>query len=68
MRTTLKCFSLIYKFKLTRDTKSMLNPYNAKNREVLNENYNIQLPLIEKKRTHKVNLCCKCFICDAKNK
>jgi hypothetical protein len=47
------CF--ISKFKLTRDTKSMLNPYNTKNREVLNENYNIQLPLIEKKRTYKVN-------------
>lgn len=51
----------ISKFKLTRDTKSMLNPYNAKNREVLNENYNIQLPLIEKKRTHKVNLVANFF-------
>lgn len=42
------------KVKASRDTKFLFNPENSKNREALNENYSIQLPLIEKKTAVKV--------------
>lgn len=40
--------------KLTRESKALLNPFNAKNRELVNENFNIQLPLIEQRKAFRV--------------
>lgn len=43
------------RMKLSRDTKALLNPFNEKNRELINENYNIQLPLIEQRKGFRVS-------------
>jgi hypothetical protein len=40
--------------KISRETRALFNPENTKNRFALNENYNIQLPLIEKRGSVKV--------------
>jgi hypothetical protein len=40
--------------KLTRENRALLNPFNAKNRDMLNDNFNIQLPLIEQRKAFKV--------------
>ena len=42
--------------KLSRETKALLNPFNEKNRELINENYNIQLPLIEQRKGFRVSI------------
>jgi hypothetical protein len=42
--------------KVARETKALFNPENTRNRMALNENYNIQLPLIEKRGSYKVNM------------
>ncbi len=40
--------------KVVQETKALFNPENPRNRIALNENYNIQLPLIEKRNASKV--------------
>lgn len=40
--------------KVSRETRALFNPKNARNRIALNENYNIQLPLIEKRKSFKM--------------
>ena len=45
--------------KIERETRALFNPQNTRNRVALNENYSIQLPLIEKKKTFKVCSICK---------
>ncbi len=40
--------------KVVQETKALFNPENPRNRIALNENYNIQLPLIEKRNSTKV--------------
>ena len=45
--------------KLSRESRALLNPFNTKNRELLNDNFSIQLPLIEQRKAFKVN--CKHF-------
>ena len=40
--------------KVSRETRALFNPHNARNRAALNENYNIQLPLIEKRKSFKM--------------
>lgn len=40
--------------KIERETRALFNPQNANNRMALQENYNIQLPIIEKRTTYKM--------------
>lgn len=40
--------------KVERETRMLFNPENVLNRNALNENYSLQLPLIEKKEKLKV--------------
>lgn len=40
--------------KVYRETKALFDPENPKNRQALSENYNIQLPLIEKRKAYKM--------------
>ena len=40
--------------KVSRETRALFNPNNARNRIALSENYNIQLPLIEKRKSFKM--------------
>ena len=40
--------------KVSRETRALFNPQNARNRLALNENYSIQLPLIEKRKSFKM--------------
>lgn len=42
------------KFKIERETKALFNPENPRNRTALDENYQIGLPLIEKKAAYKM--------------
>lgn len=47
-------FSPGQQVKVERETRMLFNPENVLNRNALNENYNLQLPLIEKKEKLKV--------------
>lgn len=42
--------------KVGRETRMLFNPENVLNRNALNENYGLQLPLIEKKEKLKVKI------------
>jgi hypothetical protein len=41
--------------KLNHINRVLINPFNAKNRELLNEQFNIQLPLIEQRKALKIS-------------
>jgi hypothetical protein len=44
------------KAKLEHESRTILNPFNTKNRGALHDNYNIQLPLIEQREAKKVTI------------
>lgn len=51
----LKGLSPGQQMKLNRINRALVNPFNAKNRELLNEQFNIQLPLIEQRKALKMS-------------